>query len=115
MRTPLLVSEQEYLATSYQPDREYDEGELQERNLGERPHSILQREFVVYLHNQRKRFGIEVFAEQRIRIAPGKYRIPDVCAYKEPAPREGIFNTPPFIAIEVLSPEDRISRVRKKI
>jgi Uma2 family endonuclease len=115
MRTPLLVSEHEYLATSYQPDREYVDGELQERNLGERPHSILQREFVVYLHNLRKRFGTEVFAEQRIRIAPHKYRIPDVCVYLEPAPREGIFDSPPFIAIEILSPDDTMSRVRKKI
>jgi Uma2 family endonuclease len=115
MRTPLLVSEHEYLTSTYQPDREYDEGELQERNLGERPHSILQREFVVYLHSLRKRLGIAVFVGQRIRIAPQKYRIPDVCVYLEPAPRDGIFNTPPFIAIEILSPEDTMSRVRKKV
>jgi Uma2 family endonuclease len=41
--------------------------------------------------------------------------IPDVCVYKQPAPRDDIFNTSPFIAIEILSPEDRVSRVRKKV
>jgi hypothetical protein len=51
----------------------------------------------------------------RIRIAPRKYRVPDVCVYKQPAPRDPIPSTPPFIAIEILSPEDRMSRVRKKI
>jgi Uma2 family endonuclease len=35
--------------------------------------------------------------------------------YQEPAPRDRIFTTPPFIVIEILSPEDRMSRVRKKI
>jgi Uma2 family endonuclease len=116
MRTPLLVSEHEYLTSTYQPDREYDDGELQERNLGERPHSILQGEFFGFFRDLRKgRPTVRAFIEQRIRIAPGKYRIPDVCVYKEPAPREGIFNTPPFIAIEILSPEDTMSRVRKKI
>jgi Uma2 family endonuclease len=115
MRASVLVPEQEYLSTSYEPDCEYDEGELQERNVGERPHSILQREFTVYLHALRKTFGIQVFVEQRIRIARRKYRIPEVCVYKEPAPRDRIFTTPPFIVIEILSPEDRMSRVRKKI
>jgi len=32
MGTSLLVSEQEYLTTSYEPDCEYDDGELLERN-----------------------------------------------------------------------------------
>ena len=58
---------------------------------------------------------VRVFIEQRIQIAPRKYRVPDVCIYKEPAPRDAIFSTPPFIVIEVLSPEDRMSRVRQKI
>jgi len=116
MATSLLVSEQEYLTTSYEPDYEYDEGELQERNVGERPHSILQVEFSGYFRDLRKkRRPVRVFVEQRVRIAPRKYRIPDVCVYKEPAPRDRIFSIPPFIAIEILSPEDRMSRVRKKI
>ena len=58
---------------------------------------------------------IRAAVETRIRIAPRRYRIPDVCVYKEPAPREPIPSTPPFIAIEILSPEDRMSRARKKI
>jgi Uma2 family endonuclease len=115
MGTSLLVSEQEYLTTSYQPDCEYDDGELLERNVGERPHSILETAFGAFFFDRRKRFRIQVFTEQRIRIAPRKYRVPDICVYKEPAPRDRIFSTPPFIVIEILSPEDRMSRVRKKI
>jgi len=116
MGTSLLVSEQEYLTTSYEPDREYDNGELLERNVGERPHSILQGEFIGHFRGLRKLGrGVRAFVEMRIRLAPRKYRIPDVCVYREPAPRDRIPSTPPFIAIEILSPEDRMSRLRQKI
>jgi Uma2 family endonuclease len=116
MGTATRVSEQEYLTTSYKPECEFDNGELQARNSGERPHSILQVEFSGFFRELRKQYRtVRVFTEQRIRIAPRKYRIPDVCVYKEPAPRASIFSTPPFIVIEILSPEDRMSRVRQKI
>jgi Uma2 family endonuclease len=115
MGTSLLVSEQEYLTTSYEPDCEYDDGVLVERNVGEQPHSIPETAFGAFFFERRKRFRIRVLTEQRIRIAPRAYRVPDVCVYKEPAPRDRIPSTPPFIAIEILSPEDRMSRVRKKI
>jgi len=68
MGTSILVSEQEYLTTSYKPEYEYDEGVLLDRHVGEQPHGTA----------------------QRIRIAPRKYRIPDVSVYKEPAPRDRV-------------------------
>ncbi|MGO4881765.1 MAG: Uma2 family endonuclease [Bryobacteraceae bacterium] len=115
MGTSLLVSEQEYLTTSYEPDCEYDDGELLERNVGEQPHSILEAAIGAYFFERRKRFRIRVLTEQRIRIAPRKYRIPDVCVYLQPVPDDRVLSTPPFIAVEILSPQDRMSRVRKKI
>jgi Uma2 family endonuclease len=107
MGTSLLVSEQEYLATSYEPDCEYDEGVLLERNLGEQPHSFLETAFGSFFFERRKRFRIRTLTEQRIRIAPRKYRIPDICVYLQPVPEDPVLSTPPFIAIEILSPEDR--------
>jgi Uma2 family endonuclease len=62
-----------------------------------------------FLHERRKQYGIQVLLILRIRIAPCKYRVPDVCVYRLPAPRDPIPSTPPFIAIEILSPEDRMS------
>jgi Uma2 family endonuclease len=111
MGTSVLVSEQEYLTTSYDPDCEYDEGEILERNVGELPHGTLQLEFGGFFRDLRRQgCPIRPAVETRIRIAPRKYRIPDVFVYKEPAPRDPIPSTPPFIAIEILLPEDRMSR-----
>ncbi|MDX2266987.1 MAG: Uma2 family endonuclease [Bryobacter sp.] len=42
MRAAVMVSEAEYLATVYRPDREYVNGQLLERNLGEYDHANLQ-------------------------------------------------------------------------
>ena len=110
-----LVSEQEYLNSSYEPDCELVDGQLLDRNVGKRQHSILQGELIIYFGGRRQQWQVRAFPEQRIRLAPGKYRIPDVCVYREPAPREDVFTTPPFVAIEILSSEDRMSRIRQKI
>jgi Uma2 family endonuclease len=110
-----LVSEEEYLHSVYEPDCDYVDGTLLERNVGECPLSILQRELIVYFANRRKQRRLSAFPEQRIRVAPGRYRIPDIAIYQDPSPREAVFTTPPFIAIEILSSEDRMSRIRQKI
>jgi Uma2 family endonuclease len=115
MDVQALVSEQEYLHSSFEVDCELVDGRLLERNVGEREHSILQGELFAHFWSRRKEWGIRAFPEQRIRIAKGRYRIPDICVYKEPAPREKVFTSPPFIAIEILSSEDRMSRVRQRI
>jgi Uma2 family endonuclease len=38
-----------------------------------------------------------------------------VCVYVGEKPAEQVFKTPPFICIEVLSPEDRVDRLQEKI
>jgi hypothetical protein len=49
MKAATLISVEEYLRTSYRPDCDYVDGEVLERNVGERDHSKLQREFILYL------------------------------------------------------------------
>ncbi len=44
MASATLISVEQYLRTSYSPDREYLDGRVVERNLGEKDHSILQTE-----------------------------------------------------------------------
>ena len=46
-----LISVAEYLAASYHPDREYIDGILEERNLGEYDHANLQSALLVWFRN----------------------------------------------------------------
>jgi Uma2 family endonuclease len=115
MGTVTLISEEQYLHTSYEPDCEFEDGTLIERNVGEKDHSWLQGALCAFFFRRRKLWSIEVFPEQRVRIRLGRYRIPDVCVYQSPSPAEQVFTQPPLIWIEILSPEDRPIRVNRKI
>jgi Uma2 family endonuclease len=58
--------------------------------------------------------GIEVVTELRIRVQPRRYRIPDLCVVLG-NPGEQVLTKPPFLCIEILSPEDRMNRVGVRI
>ena len=70
------VPVEEYLRKSYDPDREYVDGQLVERHVGDRPHSMVQSNVIFSL---RQRYGsLFVWPEQRIRtIADRRSRVPD--------------------------------------
>ncbi|MGZ5154384.1 MAG: Uma2 family endonuclease [Burkholderiales bacterium] len=115
MKSAALISVAEYLRTAYSPDCDYVDGEVQERNLGERDHSKLQGEFLYYFRSRKKEWNVFPYLEQRIQVSPTRFRIPDICVYVGADPKEQVFRTPPFICVEVLSPEDRTTRVQQRI
>ena len=112
---PVAVSVEEYLHTDYEPDCDYVDGELVERNVGEKDHGKVQRDLLFFLFERRNVFGIFVLQEQRIRISARRYRVPDICVVAGPEPDEQIFTQPPFLCIEILSPEDRMGRMQARI
>ena len=114
MAAGTLISLEEYLSNVYEPDCEYLDGELVERNMGESDHSALQGMIFAWLYNRRHEAGIHVFPELRVQVTPNRFRIPDICATKEKV-RGRILREPPFLCIEVLSPEDRAGRIQRKI
>jgi Uma2 family endonuclease len=115
MQTGELITVREYLSTSYRPDCDYVDGVVLERNLGEKDHARLQGAVFAYFYNRRKEWGIHVFPEQRVQVSPTRFRVPDVCVIAGDEPDEQIFTSPPFICIEVLSPEDRLSAMQKRV
>ena len=104
-----------YLATSYEPDVEYVDGELEERNVGEFDHNMIQRAVLLWFYQHEKQWNIRSIQEQRTRVDANKVRIPDVSVFSRDIPVEQVFTRPQLIAIEVLSPEDRHSRIDEKV
>jgi Uma2 family endonuclease len=109
------IPEREYLETSYEPDCEFEDGALIERNVGDSDHSWLQAALAAYFFRRRKAWGLHIFTEQRVKLRDGRYVVPDICIVSGPRPPEKVFQSPPFLLIEILSPDDRPIRVNKKI
>ena len=109
-----LVSLEEYLKTSYSPDREYKDGILGERNVGDWAHAAMQAALAAFFHNHRKQWNIRVATELRIRVKEKWYPIPDVCIYQLPVPDERYPQTPPLLWVEILSEGDIMQDVWAK-
>lgn len=114
MSTAALISVDEYLATSFRPDCDYADGQLIARHVGTKDHSTLQGEILGWFRDRRRELRLRTYPEQRIRVAPARYRVPDVCVYPSPGPDEQIFTAPPYICIEVLSPDDSFPKLQDK-
>jgi Uma2 family endonuclease len=115
MATGTLVSVEEYLSTSYRPDREYIDGVILERNLGEYDHSNMQRVLGGYFYVHWRDWKVQALPEQRVQVKLTRYRVPDLCVVLEPGPFDQIFTEPPFICIEILSKEDTVERLQERI
>ena len=115
MGTATRISIDEYLRTSYHPDRDYIDGRVEKRNGGEYAHSSFHAEVAAYLGARKKQWGIRAYSGQRIRIGSSRVRIPDVCVVKGSRPQEEVFTQPPFICIEILSEDDRLTRVQERL
>jgi len=111
----LPISVSEYLRTSYHPDCDYVDGVIEERNLGELDHAELQGAFLLYLNQYKREWGIRSLPEIRVQTSPTRFRIADIAIVSVTAPREQIIQTPPVAIIEILSPEDRISRYSERL
>jgi hypothetical protein len=59
MAATTLIPVEEYLRTCYRPDRDFIDGVLVERNVGEEFHSYLQIRFGYYFMVHRKEWNVQ--------------------------------------------------------
>ena len=105
----------DYLRTSFPGlDKEYWEGELVERSLPDWLHGRTQLLIGAFFLALGKTLSLWPSVETRMRLRDGVYLIPDVAVFQGAKP-ELIPDTPPLIAIEVLSPDDKLAKVREKL
>jgi Uma2 family endonuclease len=109
-----LWTVEEYLRTGWSPDRELVDGRIEERNLGEKEHSILQGYLTFLFISKRAEWGIEVFPELRTQTKATNFRVPDVLVVRAEDKFERYITRPPLIAIEILSPEDTLAAMERK-
>jgi Uma2 family endonuclease len=107
-----LISVEEYLNTSYDPDVEYVDGVLVERNMGDWLHSLVQSNILYRL--RAKYPHLKVVAELRSGVTGTRYRLPDVSVLLE-APKTRYLLDAAYLVVEILSEGDEMSQVIEKL
>jgi Uma2 family endonuclease len=113
--TATLISVEEYMKTTADPDCEYVAGVLEERAVGEYDHATWQTILAAYFVAREKELGILARTELRVQTGPDSFRVPDVTLLSRSAPREQIITHPPLAVFEILSPEDTMTRILEKL
>ena len=114
--TAQLVSVDEYLHSSFEYDAEYVEGRIVYRPLPQMTHSDMQGNLYAALREECRPTGHRVWLELRVRTKrePSRFRIPDLCVTFG-KPNEEVLTAPPFLCVEILSPDDSAVELRIKI
>ena len=112
--TPVLIPVEKYLRTVYRPDRDYIDGEVLKRNMGETPHARLQGFFLAFFRRHEDEWQIEALPELRVQVAPTRYRIPDVLLAALPNLDDRIVRTPPLLCVEILSSRDTLPQIQQR-
>jgi Uma2 family endonuclease len=108
------VSLEEYLNTDYEPDCDYVDGVLEDRNAGKKKHARTQTRLAAWLGARGQLYGYEALVELRTKVSATRVRVPDICLVSV-SDQDEITQNPPLLCIEVLSPEDRWSRIEARL
>jgi Uma2 family endonuclease len=109
------ISLDEYLHTSFPGlDREFRDGELVERSMPDYPHGKCQLKIGAFFMALPRELRLYPCSETRLRLSNNRVLIPDVAVFHPDEP-SGVPDSPPLVAIEILSPGDRLGDVREKL
>jgi Uma2 family endonuclease len=109
------VTLDEYLRTTYEPECDYVDGALVDRNASYFHHSRLLTKLIGYLRERARPWGVHLLPILRIRVSETRIRIADLCLYRRGEPVEQIPTRPPLLWIEVLDPLDRWPPFEKRL
>jgi Uma2 family endonuclease len=115
MATATHIPLEVYLRSDYQPDAEFIDGELRERPMGEDDHSAWQGAIYLWFAQHADEWNIRVRPELRVQVKAQNYLVPDVTILDAANPKEKIATQPPLAVFEVLSPENKIREMMRKL
>ena len=109
-----FISVEDYLRMTFEYDAEYVDGRIEERPVPEFDHADMIASIIMLLRPHARAWSVRVVGDPRTQTMPTRFRLPDVCVTRGSEPREQILRTPPLLCVEVLSPEDRLTRTKRK-
>lgn len=113
MASRALVSVEEFLNARYEGiEPEYWDGSVIERGASGKSHSSAVKRFLYLVEANPP--SLFAFPDLRLRLGQSRFLVPDVSVFHvEPA--SDVPEDPPFIVLEVLSPDDRLLDVKRKL
>jgi Uma2 family endonuclease len=111
---PATMSQEHYLRTIFHPDRDFVDGRIEERNVGEFEHSMVQKMLMRLFGDGEREWGVLCAPECRLQVSATRCRVPDVMVMRR-GKYSGVIQEAPLICMEVLSPEDTWVRMRERL
>ena len=114
-RSQIGVEEYLELAFDDRPEPDYVHGEVVERALPTLIHAQIQALLVLLFGRLLPSTHLTLLTEPRLQIETDLFRVPDFAVYQGPRP-EGRYGTSPvYVAIEIVSPDDRHSELTERL
>ena len=111
-----LISPEEYLSMSFdEREPEYVRGELIYKPMPDAIHGTVQITLGVLLYLALKGLGYAVMSQTRSRLAADNFRLPDLAVFGPEQPFEKIPTSPPLVAIEIISKDQKYSEMLQKL
>jgi Uma2 family endonuclease len=111
------IGVEEYLGLVFddRPEPDYVHGEVVERTLPTPIHGQIQALLAVFFAALSTRVRLVMMSELRVRIEPRLFRVIDFTVYLGSRPEGRFAETPAFVAIEIVSPDDRQGRLKERL
>jgi len=110
------IGVEEYLALVFddRPEPDYVHGEVVERALPTPIHGQIQALLAALFVILSRRVRLVAITELRVRIEPQLFRVVDLAVYLDAHPEGRYGSTPAYIAIEIVSPDDRYNDLTER-
>ncbi len=111
------IGVEEYLGLVFddRPEPDYVDGEVVERSLPTPIHSQIQVLLGILFAPLLARVRLILMSELRVQVGPRRFRVIDFAAYRDARPEGRYATTPAFVAIEIVSPDDRRGRLKERL
>ncbi len=114
-RSQIGVEEYLDLVFDDRPEPDYVDGEVVERALPTPTHSQIQVLLGILFAPLLNRVRLILMSELRVQIQPRRFRVIDFAVYLDARPEGRYATTPAFVAIEIISPDDRYGRLTHRL
>ena len=114
-RSQIGVEEYLDLVFDDRPEPDYVHGEVVERTLPTLVHAQIQALLVILFARLLPKVHLTLLTEPRFQIKPDLFRVADFAVYQGARPEGRYGTSPAYVAIEIVSPDDRHSRLTERL